>query len=87
MLESTSDKPATIAEVTCPMLALYGTLERSGQEMLQTIRARATGTGSVETQLVDGADHVYSGEEERVAQVISEWIAALVTGPPHSSHG
>jgi pimeloyl-ACP methyl ester carboxylesterase len=75
MLESAHDEPATISNVRCPILAFYGTEERSAQTMLQTIQAHATGAPSVDSRLIEGADHIYSGQEEQVASVIAAWIA------------
>jgi hypothetical protein len=49
--------------------------------MLQTIQARATAAASVQTHLLAGADHVYSGQEEQAALVIADWIGELTTGP------
>jgi hypothetical protein len=34
----------------------------------------AGGTVKAETFMIDNADHMYTGEEAQVAQVISEWI-------------
>jgi pimeloyl-ACP methyl ester carboxylesterase len=81
MLESSNDQPATISEVNCRVLAFYGTKEVSAQNMLQTIQARATGAASVDTRLIEGADHIYSGQEEQVARVIAEWVGDRIAGP------
>jgi pimeloyl-ACP methyl ester carboxylesterase len=81
MLESSNDEPATLSQVSCPILAFYGTKERSAQTMLQTIQARATGAPSVDSRLIEGADHIYSGQEEQVAQVIAGWIGDRLAGP------
>jgi len=81
MLESADDTPATIARVTCPILALYGTKEPGGaQGMLQMIQARATAAAGVETRLIEGADHIYSGLEEDLARTIAGWIAERGAG-------
>jgi pimeloyl-ACP methyl ester carboxylesterase len=83
MLESADDAPATLARVTCPILALYGTKEPGGaQGMLQTIRARATAAAGVETRLIEGADHIYSGQEEELARTIGGWIGERAAGFP-----
>jgi pimeloyl-ACP methyl ester carboxylesterase len=81
MLESSNDQPATISGVNCPILAFYGTKEGSGQNMLQSIQAHASGTTSVDTRLIDGADHVYSGLEEQTAHVIADWIGDRAAAP------
>jgi pimeloyl-ACP methyl ester carboxylesterase len=81
MLESSNDQPATISLVHCRVLAFFGTKEGSAQNMLQTIAARATGAASVDTSLIEGADHIYSGQEEQVAHVIAGWIGDRIAGP------
>jgi pimeloyl-ACP methyl ester carboxylesterase len=80
MLESAHDEPAIISAVRCPILAFYGTKEGIGQSMLQTMQARASGAASLDTQLIEGADHIYSGREEQVAHVIAAWIATRICG-------
>jgi pimeloyl-ACP methyl ester carboxylesterase len=81
MLESSQDEPATIAQVSCPILAFYGTKEGSAPNLFATIQARATGTASVDTRLIEDADHIYSGQESLVAQVIAGWIGDRIAGP------
>jgi hypothetical protein len=34
--------------------------------------------GSVTTALIEGANHMYAGQEDRVAQVIASWAATLL---------
>jgi pimeloyl-ACP methyl ester carboxylesterase len=85
MLESSETEPAILSRISCPILAIYGTRELGGgqEDMLKTIQARATAADSVETQLIEGADHIYSGREEQVARVISEWIGGGLALPAH----
>jgi pimeloyl-ACP methyl ester carboxylesterase len=72
------DRPA-IAELRCPLLAIYGTEEAAigGEEQLAQIRKLATAADSVTTHLIDGADHVYTGREQAVAHVIAAWLNDL----------
>ncbi len=72
------ERPA-VAEIRCPLLAIYGTEESAigGEEQLAQIRTLATGTESVTTRLIDGADHVYTGREKEVAGIIADWLNEL----------
>jgi hypothetical protein len=69
-----------VATLRKPLLAFFGTRERDvgGPADLEIVRASvnkyAAGTVNVETSMIDRADHMYTGEEAQVAQVISEWI-------------
>jgi dienelactone hydrolase len=68
-----------ISRVRCPILALYGTDEAwvGGAEDLELIRRNATATARVDTQMIEGADHVYTGHEATVAQVIGAWLGTV----------
>ena len=75
---------APITRVTCPLLAFFGTKgDVGGQSDLDllesTIRRQKSGPRSVTTKLIDGADHMYTGQEGQVAQVIASWAAGLTT--------
>ena len=72
-----------ITRVHCPLLAFFGTNGDVGDEkdleLLKTsVKRQKSGPGSVETVLIEGADHMYSGEEDRVAQVIAKWADTLL---------
>ncbi len=75
-----------IASLRKPLLAFFGTRERDvgGPADLKTVRASvnkyAAGAVQVETSMIDRADHMYTGEEAQVAQLISEWIDRNVAG-------
>jgi hypothetical protein len=68
-----------IGEIRCPLLAFYGTDEAwvGGAGDLETIRRNARSAARVETRMVDGSDHVYTGCEPTVAAIIAEWVATL----------
>jgi hypothetical protein len=36
----------------------------------------------VETRLIEGADHIYSGQEEELARTIAGWIGERAAGSP-----
>ncbi|HEV8189901.1 MAG TPA: alpha/beta fold hydrolase [Ktedonobacterales bacterium] len=76
-LLQTDEGAPTIAAIRCPMLAFFGTSERGGAATLATIRQNAT-TARIDSEAIEGADHVYSGHESGVAEVIARWVAHLV---------
>jgi pimeloyl-ACP methyl ester carboxylesterase len=68
-----------VASLRKPLLAFFGTRDDvGGPADLQIVRASVTkyagGSMTVETVMIDRADHMYTGEEAQVAQVVSEWI-------------
>ena len=77
-----------IASLRRPLLAFYGTRgDVGGQADLDIVRTsvkkHAAGTVAVETTLIDNADHMYTGYEAEVAQVISDWVDRHVVAPEH----
>lgn len=75
----TSDKGTPhIAAVNCPIFALFGTNhDVGGQGELDTLKAQAVNAPSVETRLIEGADHGYVESEKAVAEAIADWIDKL----------
>jgi pimeloyl-ACP methyl ester carboxylesterase len=69
-----------IAHVHCPVLAFYGTNEEwcGTADDLEMIRRNATNAQSVDTHLIEGADHVYWGQAANTARLIAEWVEGLV---------
>jgi pimeloyl-ACP methyl ester carboxylesterase len=69
-----------IASLRKPLLAFFGTRESEvgGPADLETVRTSvgkyAGGSMTVDTAMIDKADHMYTGEEAQVARVISEWV-------------
>jgi pimeloyl-ACP methyl ester carboxylesterase len=73
---------APIARVQVPLLAFFGTRDDvGGRADLETITSAVArhqgGAARVTTALIDGGDHMYSGQERQVAQVIASWAAGL----------
>ena len=73
---------AAISRVRVPLLAFFGTRDDvGGQADLDTIVSAVArqqgGTGRVTTALIDGGDHMYTGRESQVAQVIARWAEGL----------
>ncbi len=71
-----------VASVTCPILALYGSDEAwvGSEADLQTIVQNARLAPRVETRMIPGADHSYTGHEAEVAACIAAWADTL--SPP-----
>ena len=68
-----------VSKILCPILAFYGTNGDVGNEtdlelLKASIKKHAKGPVSVTTTMITGADHMYDGEEEQVANVITKWI-------------
>jgi pimeloyl-ACP methyl ester carboxylesterase len=68
-----------LARVRCPFLAILGTDEPEigAPADLETIQRNARSSARAETALIQGADHLYTGREEAVAQVIYQWLGSL----------
>jgi pimeloyl-ACP methyl ester carboxylesterase len=69
--------------VRCPLLAFFGTrgdvgTEADLQALKSSVERQKTGPSSVTVKMITNADHMYTGEEDQVAQVISDWIEARV---------
>jgi pimeloyl-ACP methyl ester carboxylesterase len=68
-----------VTRIHCPLLAFFGTGESEiGTEtelkLIKTcIQRLSSGPRSVDTAMIRGADHMYSGEEEQVARTIATW--------------
>jgi pimeloyl-ACP methyl ester carboxylesterase len=76
--EGTAD-PA-IAQIRCPVFALYGTEEPTVGTAadLETIRRAARAAARVETRMFEGADHLYRGHETEVAAALVPWLDTLL---------
>jgi hypothetical protein len=44
---------------------------------LATLKRNATGAPRVDTAMIEGADHVYTGRELVVANVLVKWLGTL----------
>jgi pimeloyl-ACP methyl ester carboxylesterase len=84
-----------VTRVRCPLLAFFGAREwdigtEDDLELLKTcIQRLPSGPRSVDTVMIRGADHMYSGEEEQVARTIATWAdkQALPGGPAEGVGG
>jgi pimeloyl-ACP methyl ester carboxylesterase len=67
-----------IARVRCPILAFYGTRDAEGMDALDDIRRVAGPDVRLETTLIEGANHVYTGRRSEVATVIADWLDTVL---------
>jgi pimeloyl-ACP methyl ester carboxylesterase len=75
---------AGVTRLNCPLLALYGTRgDVGGESDLELVRSAPARLSikelAVETRMIDGADHMYTGEEAQVAAVISDWANRVLS--------
>ncbi len=72
-----------ITRVHCPLLAFFGTNGDVGdakdlETLKVSIKRQKSGPRSVTTALIEGANHMYAGQEDHVAQVIANWAETLL---------
>jgi pimeloyl-ACP methyl ester carboxylesterase len=69
-----------VARVRCPILAFLGTNEEwvGTASDLDVIRRNAKAAARVDTRMIEGADHVYTGQEDEVAALVAEWLQATM---------
>ncbi len=71
-----------VTRIHCPLLAFFGTNgDVGGEEELEllksSIKRQQSGPSSVNTVMIHGADHMYAGQQDQVADVIASWASAL----------
>jgi len=72
-----------VSRVSCPILAFFGTRGDVGTEsdlqvLKSSVERQKSGPRRVTVAMIQGADHMYTGEERQVARVISDWIDSVV---------
>jgi pimeloyl-ACP methyl ester carboxylesterase len=72
-----------VTRIRCPILAFFGTRDEVGTEadldLIKTcIQRQPSGPSRVDTAMIGGADHMYTGEEAQVAEAIARWGDTLV---------
>lgn len=77
---------AGVTRLGCPLLAFYGTRgDVGGEADLELVRSAPARLSikalAIETRMIDGADHMYTGEEGQVAAVISDWASRVLAAP------
>jgi dienelactone hydrolase len=73
---------APIARIRIPLLAFFGTRDDVGGQadldaIVSAVGRQQGGAARVTTAFIDGGDHMYTGHEQQVAQVIARWAAGL----------
>jgi len=73
-----------VTHIRCPLLAFFGTNGDVGNEedlelLKSSIKRQRTGPSRVNTVMIQGADHMYHGQEDHVAQVIASWADAVLS--------
>jgi pimeloyl-ACP methyl ester carboxylesterase len=76
---SVGRRDGAVTKLNCPLLAFYGSAGDVGDdtdlEIVRSAPARLSLPGlKVETAIVKGADHMYTGVERQVAMLISSWV-------------
>jgi len=66
-----------VTRIRCPILAFFGTRDDVGTQkdldlLKSCIKRQPSGPSRVDTILIQNADHMYTGQESRVAQRIAE---------------
>jgi len=80
---------AGITKIHCPVLAFYGTNGDVGDEktlalLKSSIKGQPKGPVSVTTVMIKGAEHMYTGYEAQVVEVITKWIEDILKGKTSS---
>ena len=70
-----------IADIRTPILATLGTMESipNLRGLMEGMRARAVQVSRFDVAVIDGADHVYTGQEHELARVVLDWLEQLPT--------
>lgn len=73
---------AGITKIHCPILAFFGTHNDVGNEaelesLVSCIKKQPDIQIKVTTTMIKNADHMYTGEENQVAQIIAKWIQTI----------
>jgi len=73
---------AAVTRIRCPLLAFFGTRGDVGTEadlelMKSSVQRQSSGPTRVDTVMIQGADHMYAGEEVQVAETIAKWASTL----------
>jgi dienelactone hydrolase len=68
-----------VGQIRCPMLAFFGTNEAwvGNADDLEMIRRNARSAARIDTRMIDGADHTFTGRETEVANAVANWIESL----------
>ena len=78
----TETKDPGVSRIRCPLLAFFGTRGDVGGEpelelLKSSARRQSSGPVRVDTVMIEGADHMYQGQEVQVAETIAKWADGL----------
>jgi dienelactone hydrolase len=68
-----------VADIHLPVLATLGTMEFNPnlRALVEDMRERAVHAPRFDIEVIDGADHGYTGREHKVAEVVGNWLETL----------
>jgi pimeloyl-ACP methyl ester carboxylesterase len=72
-----------VTRINCPLLAFFGTKGDVGNEeelelLKSSIKRQHSGPSRVDTVMIQGADHMYAGQENQVADIVASWANRLL---------
>lgn len=73
-------RPSMISRLRVPLLAFYGDSDEAIElirENVETIARNAPQSPGVRTAIVPGADHLYTGCEDHVGNLLTRWVESL----------
>jgi len=81
-----------VTRIRCPLLAFFGDRDDVGtaedlRVLESSIARQPTGPSRVTTAMIQNADHMYTGEEARVAETIARWADGLSGSGPSALDG
>lgn len=80
-IKTVPDTIALAPKIKCPVLAIRGDKEDVDRYPAEEFQRAAGGTCKVE--IIPDCDHFYNGREEKVAAIVSSWLAATLSLRPH----
>lgn len=76
-LQPAIDVPNLLARLDIPVLDVYGRLdfpEVSDKAHDRRMAVLESGTGSYDQRIIEGADHYFTGQQQQLVKVITEWL-------------
>jgi dienelactone hydrolase len=72
-----------VTRIRCPILAFFGTNGDVGTEadlkwLKSSVERQSTGPRRVDITMIQNADHMYTGQESQVAQIIAQWVETFL---------
>jgi dienelactone hydrolase len=75
----TEGRPPWITDIRTPVLATLSTMELSPnlRALVEGMRERAAHAPRFDIEVIDGADHAYTGRARELAEVVANWLEVL----------